>query len=470
MISIQSLDIASVFATDHRPTIVMVADLYGNGLPYYIVAGNYIYSDAQGYEASFSYQYRTTELALLDQYRNIVWKRDGTTALPLAAGTQNAYECLCLADIDGDGTLEILHGTTGFDDNQARHNQGKLYCLRADGTEICSIDVDVCSVRAYDTRGDGVRIYVAEEGSYNLHCYKIVDNAFVQQWVFNSFTAVGSVGNFWHHTGTHHMYLKDIDGDGQIELVTSGPSTNSLLWIFKDIGSSCQTFFSLVEADHIDSADAVDTTGDGKLELVIAGGIAGGVQKFGWLTSSFAHEWTTTGVGHAQQAVWGKFDGVSWDVAVLDRAVPQSLKIIDGSTGAIKDSVNIALDDGFAVYDIDHDGKDEIIAADQVTNILYVFDENLGVKYSLVGPHQGIILPNFNNWATPERTLKYSAVPTAKELFPMDSDSCKTSFILEFLSAQTVVLTKTTVGTPMIPKTTTGQPLLAKRFYNGLWR
>jgi len=88
--------------------------------------------------------------------------------------------------VDGDGQKEVLWGTTGS-------AWAKLYCFKRDGTQLCTLDIKNCAINVGNTYSSDIRILIAEEGTINLKCYKIVSSAFSLQWTYTGWDSPGGL-------------------------------------------------------------------------------------------------------------------------------------------------------------------------------------------------------------------------------------------------------------------------------------
>jgi len=155
-----------------------------------------------------------------------------------------------LADLDGDGDLEIIAG----------NDSGILHVLNHDGTEMTSFDT------GDDIRG-GISVSdLDDDGSYEvlftgyddlLHIWKPLDGAELEGWPID--------------LGTNSLSepaTADLDNDGDLEII--GANKSGTIFVYHHDGTSFPHFPTTVSG-NIESSPAVgDIDNDGDYEIAIA--------------------------------------------------------------------------------------------------------------------------------------------------------------------------------------------------------
>jgi hypothetical protein len=184
-----------------------------------------------------------------------------------------------LADLDGDGDLDLVVGTWG-DKVQWYRNDGTRTSARwtlAD-TALVTITRGSNTVPALgDLDGDGLVDLVIGEASGQLNVYRNVGSKSAPKFQLLSDNFQGiDVGR------RSAPSLVDVDGDGKLDLVIGSESGEVTLW--RNMGGPGEITFEQVPNFHL-VGDAIatpamaDLDGDGQLELLL-GGSGGGLRWY----------------------------------------------------------------------------------------------------------------------------------------------------------------------------------------------
>ena|GEM_PF-1162414 len=180
--------------------------------------------------------------------RVYAWTGDGRTIAgwPAAPGGEPRYATPAVADLDGDGRIEVVVG-----------HSGGLTCLEHDGSvkwQVAAGNIDWSSPAIGDVDHDGKLEVVA--GSSNSNVYLVEAN--------------GLVVNGWPRaTGggiSASPALADLDGDGALEIVVG--SRDGRLYVLRADGSDAPGWPAAQQELHIASPLIADLDGDGGLDIL----------------------------------------------------------------------------------------------------------------------------------------------------------------------------------------------------------
>jgi hypothetical protein len=361
------------FETDARVTVVEAADLDGDGLPEVAIgtADNQLY--------------------ILENDGGLVWRYE-------AGG---AISAIVLTDLDGDGRAQVVVGSA---DGEVSHlsDAGKLtWTFRAAGT--ASVGGTVWAVlpclTMADLDGDGQVELLA--GSYDGHVYALNGNG-QERW---SFDAGRPVLGIWvgdldadgrpeivpnpHRGGELHAlendgYLAwqqhtrgevgqvqggDVDGDGQAELVLLSASWD--LFVYR--GDGTLTWHSdAIALSHAHDTPELgqllvrDLDGDGRAEMVVvAMGPRSTVYAFQDGGSQMWSHTLDTG-GNATRLVAHDVDGDgSLEIAVTT-PVYEPVYLLDSGGRLLAEYRTWGTSGSLEFADLDGDGRDEVLVATEL--------------------------------------------------------------------------------------------------------
>jgi hypothetical protein len=193
------------------------------------------------------------------------WKNDGTLApgWPAADMAGAAYPALGELSASDPG-LEVFSAHYGAKpDLSARTGRG----LRLPGWPRTSANYVASPPTLADVDGDGIDEIFTEEEDWHLHAYR-AGGALLAGWPTSGF-----VGGQERHTPA----VADLDGDGQPEIVTvSGSGSDGVyLFAYHRDGTPLAGFPARFTG-YVDTYPVIgDVDGDGQLEIVIVGRVAG---------------------------------------------------------------------------------------------------------------------------------------------------------------------------------------------------
>jgi hypothetical protein len=196
-----------------------------------------------------------------------IWRSDGTmmTGWPQTPGGGSWTPSL--ADLDGDGTLEILTFVDGAGAGDF------LRCYRYDGTELWTVQPACCGLSFHtssiaDVDGDGL-----------LNVFSIAAGAADQMWLLdNDGKAMSGFPQFLLTGGGREPFiLADIDGVSDLEIVLPADGSSTELTAYHHTGSVVAGYpVTTLEVSH---GTMGDIEGNGSLDFIARAGSVGGWDK-----------------------------------------------------------------------------------------------------------------------------------------------------------------------------------------------
>ncbi len=360
----------------------------GSADPFSGVSGSNISSDAQYTQSIVLGDLDgdgDLDLAAGNDGRNRLYLNNGTsdpftgvTGLDISSDMHRT-EFLALGDIDGDGDPDLVAGND---------NRNRLYLNNgtADpfdgvtGSDISSDEDPTSQVALGDVDGDGDPDLVAGNDS-------TINRLYLNNGTSNPFSGVTGSDISSDAQNTRGTALADVDGDGDLDLVTGNYTTNRL---YRNNGSAdpfSGVAGSDISSDVYNNIDIAlgDVDGDGDLDLVTGNGITytnrlylnnGSLDPFygvsGSNISSDAHRTETIALGDVDED--GDLDLVAGSYSQTNR-----LYLNNGTADPFSSvtGTNISSDAhntwSIALGDVDGDGDLDLVAGnDGQTNRLYL--------------------------------------------------------------------------------------------------
>ena len=325
---------------DAYPTVA-VSGAWGAGLAiYYPNAGHTAYNDAAVLGGSSS----GVDIADIDQDGNLdlasaagdsvtVYWGDGTgtwtgSSANVAVSANDANRVKA-GDLNADGYLDLAIGCnawSGSADSQVYMNTGGRTFAGTPVMKLTGVEYTSCLVG--DINEDGYADVIFGSGS-NLKAY----------YGSASGPSTGNVLTFTI-SGCNDLYLRDLDGDGHLDLLAGGKSGGKMpIFLGSDGGMDTTADFSLTVPSDLRAVAAGDINGDGYMDIAEADGGSGGTWYFfegdasGW-SDARKHTTTVTStyMGAAADCIDVDKDGYDELLCTLWEGSGYVMKVLKGGT------------------------------------------------------------------------------------------------------------------------------------------
>lgn len=271
-------------------------------------------------------------------------------------------EGLDLGDMDGDGFIDIVAGVKkGPNSGDAMDIAWWKNPGNEDGNwkhiAFGNTAFDADRIAVADINGDGKKDVVVTEERYpgpdpdaSLYWYEQPSGPSQQRWNRHTVVTQYSLNN---------LDVADMDGDGHKDIITAehkGPELKLQIWKNDGAGNFTVKVVDRGKESHLGSRVA-DLNGDGALDIV----------SIGWDRHQYLHVWRN--------------DGLSSNPSTPERVKWKHLSSAKGDLA----SPEVGNQSATLVFDIDKDGKDEIVIAGwgQTSMVWYKKKGNLWEKYLL---------------------------------------------------------------------------------------
>jgi hypothetical protein len=287
------------------------------------------------------------------------WQNDGDqnfSEYSIGSGTWNA-RTVDVADLDGDGDLDVLSASYPDGDIFWWENDGSQTFDENSDSEIGSGFAGVQSIMAADIDGDGDLDV--------LGAATTADDIF---WWEND-----GAENFSHHTidgsfdGARAVTAADMDGDGDLDVLAAAGTADDIAWWQNDGEENFTKQTIAAEFDGAREVVAADLDGDGDLDVL---GAAQSADQITWWENdgaqSFSEHTITSGFDEVRAVAAGDVDG-DGDLDVLGAAFLGSYVSWwenDGDQSFSQQNINTdTVPRVVAVADIDGDGDLDVLGA-----------------------------------------------------------------------------------------------------------
>ena len=176
-----------------------------------------------------------------------------------ADGARTAFA----ADIDGDGDMDVLSESSFGGAISWYENDGASAPSFTEHVVITSGD-DIWSVYAADIDGDGDLDLLSASRNHDTVAWYENDGAAVPSFIEHEVTAVAD--------GAVSVYAADVDDDGDMDVLSASENDDTIAWYEND-GAATPSFSRHIvsnEEDGASSVYAVDMDGDGDMDLLSA--------------------------------------------------------------------------------------------------------------------------------------------------------------------------------------------------------
>ncbi len=292
-----------------------------------------------------------------DNAGNSVWFRNpGAGSSTFANSGQSldsaATSSVALADLDGDGDLDIVFSNTGGSGNSVWLNNGSGVFAKT-AQSLGTFDAQHVSVGDLDSDGDLDLVFANKDRGADV-------------WLNNGsafFTKTAQTLGASKGSGTG---LADIDGDGDLDLLITNDGDVSTIWRNNGGGTFTATGQVLPSGQTHDVAFA-DLDADGDLDFVIAGDQDGDSIWRNDGTGTFTKTAQTIGNGHSRGVAVGDMNGDgAIDVVFGDHVGADQIWQNNGSgTFSLANSSlsSPIKSEGITLADVNGDGVLDVIAA-----------------------------------------------------------------------------------------------------------
>ena len=211
--------------------------------------------------------------ATYDSLRLVWCENDGNenfTEHPNVVGTV-MFNSIDTADVDGDGDVDILYSSLVDDTFGWLENDGTGSFSDHSINEFSAWEYASASIVAADVNGDGTMdVVAAKAGLDTVTWYENDGSQNLTAHVLS--TSSGGVSS---------VYVADLDGDGDMDIFSAAESDDTVTW-FENDGSANFTAKTITSsADGACSVTVADVNGDGSLELIWAASESGEIAWYG---------------------------------------------------------------------------------------------------------------------------------------------------------------------------------------------
>ena len=305
-----------------------------------------------------------------------IWINDGTGTFTEKTETDlGSSQAIAVGDLDGDGDLDMFIGMFGAPDR----------IWENDGTGSFTVDDDLLGGSGYalnatlgDIDGDGdLDILVAEGG---------VTKLFVNE---GSLTFTDSNQDFYSE-GDYivGITLGDVNGDGYLDAIVASASSDNKILFNNAVTGGPGTFYNRESGDigsRVRSIATGDIDGDGDLDIVTTTSSANKVyfneitQGTGTVTGTFTASEQSLGSANSQSVSLEDMDG-DGDLDMVVANLGANKVYLNNGSGTFEDSgqsYESEQSNGIGIGDLDRDGDLDLVVAN---NFDYVDDSSKANK------------------------------------------------------------------------------------------
>jgi len=285
------------------------------------------------------------------------------------------------ADIDGDGDMDILSASWG--DNKI------AWYENTDGNGsfgiqqvITTVAHGAHSVYSVDIDGDGdMDVLSASEDDDKIAWYENTDG----NGTFGTQQVITTDADY-----AHSVYASDLDGDGDMDVLSASFGDDKIAWYENTDGNG--TFGAqqvITTAAGAISVYCVDLDGDGDLDVLSA---SGDDNKIAWYENTDGHgtfgaQQVITTIANGANSVYstdldgdGDMDVLSISSYLSDNKIAWYENTDGNGTFGAQQVINIAADGAFSVFcaDIDSDGDMDVLSASELDDKIAWYENTDG--------------------------------------------------------------------------------------------
>ena len=299
------------------------------------------------------------------------------TARDIATNVVGAYGVYA-ADMDGDGDIDIL-SASHLDDTIAWYENNGASDPSWSKSVITTSADGALSVYAADMDGDGDMDIISGSYSDNTVAWYENNGASDPSWSKSVITTSAD--------GLKSIYAADMDGDGDMDIISASFFDNTIAW-YENNGTSDPIWTAqdiAISANGARSAYAADMDGDGDMDIVSA---SSKDYTIAWYENNGASDpsWTAQDITtSASEAIWiyaADMDG-DGDMDIVSASRNDDTIAWYENNGASdpswsKSVITTSADLVYCVYamDIDGDGDMDIISASHLDDTIAWYENN----------------------------------------------------------------------------------------------
>jgi hypothetical protein len=307
---------------------------------------------------------------------------------------------ISIADFDNDGTDEVMWGA-----GASSSGEDILY-VKNFGTNVTewkstAIDGPYEAIDVADIDGDGALEIIAisneSESGYGSGILSIFDaNTKALEWQ--------SDGNFFYLVwqGIHDLKIDDIDNDGDMEIVVAaGQTYTGKIWIIDGTTKAIQSshLFQTEDLDEFYALDIADVDNDGQKEIIVAGSKVCIINP-----SNFQIEWSSPQVESFRGNLTVSNIDSDSNPEIIVCGSYSNIFVFDAITHQMSQTSAYNYS-SFDVSDRNNDGVNDIVAGKQNGEIEIINGSNLQVISSFQASTkniEGILIQSIDSDTIPE--------------------------------------------------------------------
>ena len=276
------------------------------------------------------------------------------TAADIATNADGAYSVFA-ADMDGDGDMDIVSASYNDDTIAWYENNGASNPSWTKAVIATSAD-GPWSVYAADMDGDGDMDIVSASSYDDTIAWYENNGASDPSW-----TAADIATSAESATS---VYVADIDGDGDMDIISSSQSDNTIAW-YENNGASDPSFTAAdiaTDKDGAMSVFAADMDGDGDMDIVSASANDDTIAWYENTGFSYSYSWDVDSGGAPSDGTYAV------TVAGADKA---------GNAYSGTDSITFTLDTSAPTVTLTDTDSDNLVSTSEVVTITAGFSKTM---------------------------------------------------------------------------------------------